>query len=75
MLLDHSGRDSWISIIILSLVYIIWIPCVFIVHKYTREEHLFSWLMRNYGGFITYPLLSIIVLYLIILGTVTLKKH
>lgn len=74
MLLDHSGRDSWISIIILSFVYIIWIPCVFLIHKYTRKEQLFSWLMRNYGGFITYPLLSIIVLYLIILGTVTLKE-
>lgn len=74
MLLDYSGRDSWISIIVLSLVYIIWIPFVFIIHKQTSEEHLFAWLIRNYGGFITYPLLSILILYLIMLGIVTLKE-
>lgn len=74
MLLDHSGRDSWITILVLSLVYIIWIPFVFIIHKQTRKEHLFVWLIRNYGGFITYPLLSILILYLIMLGIVTLKE-
>uniref|UniRef100_UPI0018CE3F4E endospore germination permease n=2 Tax=Bacillus TaxID=1386 RepID=UPI0018CE3F4E len=57
-----------------SLVYIIWIPFVFIIHKQTSEEHLFAWLIRNYGGFITYPLLSILILYLIMLGIVTLKE-
>lgn len=74
MLLDHSGRDSWITILVLSLVYIIWIPFVFTIHKQTRKEHLFVWLIRNYGGFITYPLLSILILYLIMLGIVTLKE-
>ncbi|PDM37731.1 spore gernimation protein, partial [Bacillus cereus] len=33
MLLDTSGRDSWISIILVSILYLLWISIIFIIYK------------------------------------------
>ncbi|MBG9538508.1 spore gernimation protein [Bacillus thuringiensis] len=73
MLLDSSGRDSWISILFVSLIYMLWIPFVFFIHKNTSGNHLYFWLKQNFGKFITYPLVFILMLYFFMLGTVTLK--
>jgi len=74
MLLDSSGRDSWISIIFSGVIYIVWIPIVFIIYKNIKHEHIFSWLIRNFGKFIVYPLKFTVLLYLIAFGTVALKE-
>ncbi len=42
MLLDTSGRDSWISIILVSIIYLIWISLIFIIYRNIKNEHLFS---------------------------------
>ncbi len=41
MLLDTSGRDSWISIILVSILYLLWISIIFIIYKNIKNEHLF----------------------------------
>ncbi|HDR7613814.1 TPA: spore gernimation protein, partial [Bacillus mycoides] len=38
MLLDTSGRDSWISIILVSIIYLIWISLIFIIYKNIKNE-------------------------------------
>lgn len=73
MLLDSSGRDSWIAILFSGLIYMLWIPFVFVIHKNTGDKSLFFWLKQNFGKFITYPLLFIFILYFVMLGIVTLK--
>ncbi len=74
MILDSSGRDSWISILLLSVIYLIWISLIFIIYKNIKNEHLFLWLKINFGKFIIYPIIFIVVLYLITIGVVALKE-
>ncbi|MED3038970.1 spore gernimation protein, partial [Bacillus tropicus] len=59
MLLDTSGRDSWISIILVSILYLLWISIIFIIYKKIKNEHLFLWLKNNFGKFSVYPIIFI----------------
>lgn len=74
MLLDTSGRDSWISIILVSILYLLWISIIFIIYKKIKNEHLFLWLKNNFGKFSVYPIIFIVALYLITIGVVALKE-
>lgn len=74
MLLDTSGRDSWISIILVSIIYLIWISLIFIIYRNIKNEHLFSWLKNNFGKLSVYPIIFIVVIYLITIGVVALKE-
>lgn len=74
MLLDTSGRDSWISIILVSIIYLIWILLIFIIYRNIKNEHLFSWLKNNFGKLSVYPIIFIVVIYLITIGVVALKE-
>ncbi|MDQ0202021.1 spore germination protein GerXB [Neobacillus ginsengisoli] len=74
MLLDVSGRDSWITILFSSVAYLFLIPILFFIQKRMNGEQLFLWLRGNFGVFIAYPLMAIILLYLFFLSVVTLKE-
>lgn len=73
LLLDTSGGDSLISIILISIIYLIWILLIFNIYKNIKNEHLFLWLKNNFGEFSVYPIIFIVVLYLITI-VVALKE-
>ena len=73
MLLDTSGRDSWISIILVSILYLLWISIIFIIYKNIKMNICFV-AKNNFGKFSVYPIIFIVALYLITIGVVALKE-
>ncbi|MFF3022383.1 endospore germination permease [Gottfriedia sp. NPDC057948] len=74
MVLDVSGRDSWITILLSSVSLLFLIPILYFIQKRMNGEQLFQWLKGNFGRFITYPLMAMILLYLFSSGVVLLKE-
>ncbi|XRG80556.1 endospore germination permease [Rossellomorea sp. GAMAL-10_SWC] len=74
MVLDVSGRDSWITILLSSVSLLFLIPILYFIQKRMNGEQLFLWLKGNFGRFITYPLMAMILLYLFSSGVVLLKE-
>ncbi|MGG0174830.1 GerAB/ArcD/ProY family transporter [Gottfriedia acidiceleris] len=74
MVLDVSGRDSWITILISSVSLLFFIPILYFIQKRMDGVQLFLWLKGNFGRFITYPLMAMIILYLFSSGVVLLKE-
>ncbi|OPD54074.1 GerAB/ArcD/ProY family transporter [Bacillus anthracis] len=74
MLLDHSGRDSWISIIFSSALFLIWISLLFYIHKNTECKHIFTFFKNQFGKIVIYPLYGLLVIYLTSLNVVILKE-
>ncbi|KQL32859.1 spore gernimation protein [Bacillus sp. FJAT-25509] len=74
MVLDVSGRDSWITILLSSGSLLFLIPILYFIQKRMNGEQLFQWLKGNFGRFISYPLIAMILLYLFSSGVVLLKE-
>ena len=74
MVLDVSGRDSWIAILLSCVSYLFLLPILYFIQKRMHGVPLFRWIKRNFGIFVAYPLLAIILLYLFSLSVVTLKE-
>lgn len=74
MVLDISGRDSWIAILFSSVSFLFILPILYFIQKRMNGEQLFLWIKGNFGIFVAYPLMAIILLYLFSLSVVTLKE-
>lgn len=74
LILDVSGRDSWIAILFSCVAYIFLIPIFYFIYTRMNGEQLFLWVRGNFGSFIAYPLIVIILLYLFSLSVITLRE-
>ncbi|MGG3467894.1 endospore germination permease [Neobacillus pocheonensis] len=74
LLLDVSGRDSWIAIVFSCVAYIFLIPIFYFIYTRMKGEPLLLWLRGNFGIFVAYPLIAIILLYLFSLSVITLRE-
>lgn len=73
MVLDASLRDAWISILLTSVIYFIWIPFVYYIHRKTAGQPIIDWLRNNYSRSISYFILLLMIIYLILMSFVTIK--
>jgi len=67
-ILTAALRDSWISVIFASVIFLIWIPLVYFIIKKTNQEHLIGWVKENIHPIIAW-IVKIILVGLILMNT------
>lgn len=73
LVLDASHRDAWISILATALIYFIWIPFLYFIHRKTAGQSIMNWLRNHYNKSISYLILLLMIIYLILMSFVTIK--
>ncbi|BAU25970.1 spore germination protein (amino acid permease) [Aneurinibacillus soli] len=74
ILLEVSGRDSWISVCLTCVACLLWIPVLYFIMKKTNQQHILEWLKQKYGRFFSGFLLLVSILYLFLISGITLKE-
>lgn len=72
MLLDSSGRDSWISILISFFVFIPWFFFITVFMKKSGQQKLFPWLIQRTNPFIAWVLIIPMCVQLYLIGGTTI---
>lgn len=73
-LLKDGGRDAWIAVIIMSLLFLIWGILLLYIYKRLKGKHIQIWLENSTGKMFTSLLLYTISIYLLIVAAATLKE-
>src|SRR5690625_2135216 len=73
-LLKEGGRDAWIAVIIMSLLFLIWGILLLYIYKMMKGKHIQVWLENSIGKLFTNLLLYIVSIYLLIIAAATLKE-
>ena len=47
VLLDKSGRDAWIAVLVAGVPFLAWSAIIFYIYKKLDGQHLFIWLKRG----------------------------
>ncbi|MCS7462308.1 spore germination protein [Paenibacillus doosanensis] len=71
MILDASGRDAWISVIVTAFLFFPWCLLVTYIAKKSGQQKLQPWLARQTNSFISWILIIPIALQLFIIGGLT----
>ncbi|NDI34736.1 GerAB/ArcD/ProY family transporter [Chengkuizengella sediminis] len=72
VLLDTAQRDAWISVIMNSVIYMLWILIIIYIRKHTQQKNIYEFIKSKLGKGITITLFIIICLHLFLLSTTTL---
>ncbi|MCQ6557287.1 GerAB/ArcD/ProY family transporter [Paenibacillus mendelii] len=73
MLLQSSGRDAWVSVLLAAILLLGWIPLVFFVMKRSGQQHLFIWLKHRLGQVVAWFIILIILFELFMMCTMTIR--
>lgn len=72
MLLDASGRDAWITVLLTGVLYVPWCALlVYIMNKSGRQK-LQTWLTRQTNAFVAWLLLIPVCIQLYLIGIMTI---
>lgn len=74
LLLDKAGRDAWISVLFTGVPLFIWIPLLYYILKMTKHQHLFQWVKENYTAWLAWILMIPFLIYLFLMGFITIKE-
>ncbi|MCP8970455.1 GerAB/ArcD/ProY family transporter [Ectobacillus ponti] len=74
MLLDASGRDAWLSILLSGFSLLFFIPLLLLIKARMNGERLLPWLQDRAGRPISYVFLAVFILYLFSLSVIVLKE-
>lgn len=72
--LEASGRDGWITVLIVYIFILAWSWILIYIHKNTKSQHLLVWVKENTSKAISTPLCIIISVYMVISSAVTIKE-
>ncbi|GHI01252.1 hypothetical protein AM1BK_47940 [Neobacillus kokaensis] len=73
-LIDTSGRDAWLTVLLTLFPTILWIPLILYIHKKANKQPLFLWLSNLIGPTLSKVLAFLLMCYLIILSSVSLRE-
>ncbi|WP_236719672.1 GerAB/ArcD/ProY family transporter [Neobacillus mesonae] len=73
-LIDTSGRDAWLTVLLTLLPTILWIPLILYIHKKSNRQPLFVWLSNIIGPTLSKVLAILLMCYFIILTSVSLRE-
>ncbi|MFD0713310.1 endospore germination permease [Paenibacillus sp. GCM10027626] len=74
MLLDASGRDAWISVLLTAAIYIPWcVILIYIMHK-SGGQKLQPWLAEQTNPLISWILLLPVAVHLYLIGGMTITQ-
>lgn len=72
LLIQSSGRDGWLSIMMALFICLLWLPIVYWVMKKKGNTPLFPWMKQAAGSAIAWILTLVIYCYLLSIACVTL---
>ncbi|MEH7438682.1 endospore germination permease [Neobacillus drentensis] len=72
VLLDKSGRDAWITVLVAGAPFLAWSAIIFYIYKKLAGKHLFLWLKERVGIIVTYILILSLCIYVFVLAVITL---
>lgn len=72
MMLDSAKRDSWISVLLAGLLYLLWTGLLYYIYKQTKHEHMFDWIKNHYGAPLSYLFAVLTCIYCFTIATITL---
>ncbi|MBG9792511.1 spore gernimation protein [Paenibacillus dendritiformis] len=73
ILLQQAGRDGWLSVIMLMLIVLSWIPLLQRLMKAKGQQALFPWMKETFGPAVAWCVTAVLGLYLWISAFVTVK--
>lgn len=73
VILGAANRDAWLSIIISTPIFLLWITLFFMVLKNIRGERLPDWIQREFGSVASWIFRISTTFVLFVLGTYTLQ--
>lgn len=73
-LLAHSGRDGWLSVILSSLVTLLWVFLLLYIHKKTKQEDIKQWLESRLGKVPATIFHLFIACFFILLAAFTMRE-
>lgn len=72
MILDASGRDAWISVIITALVYCPWCGILILIMRKSGQQKLQPWLAQRTNRVISWILIIPLLAQLYLMGATTI---
>ncbi|MEO2078603.1 MAG: endospore germination permease [Bacillus sp. (in: firmicutes)] len=72
VLLDKSGRDAWITVLVSGVPFLAWSAIIFFIYKKLAGKHLVLWLKERLGTIFAYILIIPLCIYVFVLAVVTL---
>ncbi|OPA77773.1 spore gernimation protein [Paenibacillus selenitireducens] len=73
LLLQCTGNDGWMSILLVLCIALLWIPTLLYVLNRKGTRPIYLWLKEQSGSFIAWVIVGILILYLFSIAFVTLK--
>ncbi|WP_244918771.1 GerAB/ArcD/ProY family transporter [Paenibacillus dendritiformis] len=73
LLLQQAGRDGWLSVLLLMIVVLAWIPLLRWIMKAKGQQALFPWMKETFGPAVAWCVTAVLGLYLWISTFVTVK--
>ncbi|MFF0829265.1 endospore germination permease [Brevibacillus sp. NPDC003359] len=73
ILLDAAKRDSWISVILAGVIFLVWTCLLYSAIAKTRQQHLFLLLKNAYHPVVSYILAGIACVYLFMMCAITMR--
>lgn len=74
ILLNTAGRDAWITALLSTVAFILWIFMFSVILKKINHEHIQEWLKLRVGKVFTFLILFIISLYSLSASAITLSE-
>ncbi len=71
MLLDASGRDAWIAVLMAGAVYLLWAILIFFLMKASGQHNLIAWLTERVGPVLTWLTIAPICVQIYLIGGMT----
>ncbi|REK74976.1 spore gernimation protein [Paenibacillus paeoniae] len=71
MILDASGRDSWITALVSGGVFLIWMLLLYVIMKRSGQQHWKSWLSSRVSPFVAWLLVIPIIIQMYLIGGMT----
>ncbi|TMV45521.1 spore gernimation protein [Paenibacillus mesophilus] len=72
MLLDASGRDAWITVLLTGALYVPWCAVLVYIMNKSRGQKLQTWLTRQTNAFVAWLLLIPVCIQLYLIGIMTI---
>ncbi|HHY22526.1 MAG TPA: endospore germination permease, partial [Bacilli bacterium] len=73
-LLEASGRDSWLTVLLTGGVFLLWTPLIFLIAKKTNQQPIYLWLNEHYNRFISTTLMFFTTAYFLFFSAITVYE-
>jgi len=73
-LLEVARRDAWLTIIVVTLPYLLWCCLIYLIMRNMQQAPIINWLQQHYGPVMAWAVRVFFILYLFAMAAITLKE-